>query len=80
MPKEKVAVTIEKELLVRLDRVVAEGRYSSRSNAVEAAVEERLARIEGTRLAREFAKLDPKFEQAIADEGLAGDLSEWPEY
>ncbi|MCJ7567127.1 MAG: ribbon-helix-helix domain-containing protein [Anaerolineales bacterium] len=80
MPKEKVAVTIEKDLLVRLDRVVAEGRYSSRSNAVEAAVEERLARIEGTRLARETAKLDPKFEQALADEGLAGDLSEWPEY
>jgi len=80
MPKEKVAVTIEKDLLVRLDRVVAEGRYSSRSNAVEAAVEERLARIEGTRLASETAKLDPKFEQALADEGLAGDLSEWPEY
>jgi len=80
MPKEKVAVTIEKDLLIRLDRVVAEGRYSSRSNAVEAAVEERLARIEGTRLASETAKLDPKFEQALADEGLAGDLSEWPEY
>ncbi len=80
MPKEKVAVTIEKDLLSRLDRLVAEGRYSSRSNAVEAAVEERLAKVERTRLARESAKLDPKFEQALADEGLAGDLSEWPEY
>jgi metal-responsive CopG/Arc/MetJ family transcriptional regulator len=80
MPKEKVAVTIEKDLLSRLDRLVAEGQYSSRSNAVEKAVEERLSKIEHTRLARESAKLDPKFEQALADEGLAGDLSEWPEY
>jgi metal-responsive CopG/Arc/MetJ family transcriptional regulator len=80
MPKKKVAVTIEKDLLSRLDRLVAEGQYSSRSNAVEKAVEERLSKIEHIRLARESAKLDPKFEQALADEGLAGDLSEWPEY
>jgi len=80
MPKEKVAVTIEKDLLSRLDRLVAEGRYPSRSRAVEEAVEERLEKVELTRLARESAKLDPKFEQALAEEGLAGDLSEWPEY
>jgi metal-responsive CopG/Arc/MetJ family transcriptional regulator len=80
MPKEKVAVTIEKNLLSRLDRLVAEGRYPSRSRAVEDAVEERLAKVEHTRLARESAKLDPKFEQALADEGLEGDLPEWPEY
>ena len=80
MPKEKVAVTIEKDLLDRLDRMVAEGRYQSRSSAVEQAVEERLEKVERTRLARESAKLDPAFEQALADEGIAGDLSEWPKY
>jgi len=80
MPKEKVAVTIEKDLLSRLDRLVAEGRYPSRSSAVEEAVEERLEKVELTRLARESAKLDQKFEQALAEEGLVGDLSEWPEY
>lgn len=80
MPKEKVAVTIEKDLLEQLDRLVAEGKYPSRSNAVERAVEETLKRDEHTRLAMESAKLDPAFEQALADEGLAGDLSEWPTY
>jgi metal-responsive CopG/Arc/MetJ family transcriptional regulator len=80
MPKEKVAVTIEKDLLERLDRLVAEGKYPSRSNAVERAVEETLERDEHTRIAMESAKLDPAFEQALADEGLAGDLSEWPTY
>ncbi len=80
MPKEKVAVTIEKDLLSRLDRLVAEGRYPSRSSAVEEAVKERLEKVELTRLARESAKLNQKFEQALAEEGLVGDLSEWPEY
>ncbi len=80
MPKEKVAVTIDKELLTRLDRLVAEGKYPSRSSAVEEAVKERIARVERIRLAQESAKLEPSFEQALADEGLAGDLSEWPEY
>ncbi len=80
MPKEKVAVTIDKNLLERLDRLVSEGQYPSRSNAVEQAVEYSLERIEHVRLARECAKLDPVLEQALADEGLVGDLAEWPEY
>jgi len=80
MPKQKVAVTIEKDLLDRLDRLVSEGRYPSRSSAVEAAVQDRLKKVERMRLAEECAKLDPKFEQALADEGLEGDLAEWPEY
>ena len=80
MPKEKVAVTIEKDLLERLDRLVSEGKYPSRSSAVEKAVEFSLDRAERTRLAVESAKLDPAFEQALADEGLAGDITEWPEY
>ena len=39
-----------------------------------------LERLERTRLARECAKLDPLFEQQLADEGLAEDLEQWPEY
>ncbi|TFH34546.1 MAG: CopG family transcriptional regulator [Anaerolineales bacterium] len=80
MPKQKVAVTIEKDLIIRLDRIVSEGKYASRSSAVEDAVIERLTKLERSRLAEESAKLDPSFEQTLADEGLAGDLSEWPEY
>ena len=80
MPKQKVAVTIEKNLIIKLDRMVSDGKFSSRSSAVEDAVIEQLIKIERSRLAEESAKLDPSFEQALADEGLAGDLSEWPEY
>jgi len=80
MPKRKVAVTIEKDLITKLDRMVSQGKYASRSSAVEDAVIERIIKVEKSRLAEESAKLDPSFEQAFADEGLAGDLSEWPEY
>ncbi|RLD02716.1 MAG: CopG family transcriptional regulator [Chloroflexota bacterium] len=80
MPKRKVAVTIEKDLITKLDRMVSQGKYASRSSAVEDAVIERIIKVEKSRLAEESAKLDPSFEQAFANEGLAGDLSEWPEY
>jgi hypothetical protein len=32
------------------------------------------------RLARECAKLDPKFEQALAEEGIGSEMAQWPEY
>lgn len=31
-------------------------------------------------LAEECAKLEPVFEKAIAEEGLAEELAEWPKY
>ena len=80
MPKQKVAVTMEKDLIAKLDRMVSEGKYASRSSAVEEAVIDRMIKVEKSRLAEESAKLDPAYEQALADEGLSGDLAEWPEY
>ena len=80
MPKQKVAVTMEKDLIAKLDRMVSEGRSASRSSAVEEAVIDRMIKVEKSRLAEESAKLDPAYEQALADEGLSGDLAEWPEY
>jgi len=80
MAKAKVAITLEEDLLARLDELVAARRFASRSGAVEEAVEEKLSRIDRSRMARECAKLDEGFEQQLADEGLSGDLAEWPEY
>ena len=80
MGKSKVAITLEDKLLARLDALVAQQRFPSRSRAVEEAVEEKLSRVDRSRLAKECAKLDPAFEQQLADEGLTGDLAEWPEY
>ena len=80
MPKTKVAVTIEADLVDRVDELVAQQRFRNRSQAVEAALAEKLQRIVHTRLAEECAKLDPKEEKALAEEGLAGSLETWPEY
>ena len=80
MGRSKVAVSLDEGTLSRLDRLVSQAVFPNRSQAVQAAVEEKLERIERSRLARECAKLDPEDEKALAEEGLNRDLSEWPEY
>jgi len=76
----KVAITIEEELLKRVDRMVQQRRFPNRSRAIQEAVREKLERMDRGRLARECAKLNRALEQKMAEEGLAGDLEEWPEF
>ena len=80
MGKSKIAVTLESDTLRRLDDLVKRQMYESRSSAVQEAVEEKLSRLERRRLVEECAKLDPAVEQSLAEEGLAAEASEWPEY
>jgi metal-responsive CopG/Arc/MetJ family transcriptional regulator len=80
MAKSKIAISLDESTLDRLDRLVQKKVFPSRSQAVEEAVAEKLARLEKSRLAQECAKLDPTFEKALAEEGLSQDLKEWPEY
>ncbi len=78
MPSRKVAITVDADLLDRLDRLVDAGAFPNRSRGVTAAVRELVERLEAGRFERECAKLDPAFEQAMAEEGLSGDGAEWP--
>jgi len=80
MAASKIAITIDKKLLKQLDNLVNSQVFPNRSKAIQEAVEEKLKRIEKTRLSRECAKLDPKYEQALAEEGFSMELEEWPEY
>lgn len=80
MPKTKVTITLDAQLLDQLDELVARREFRNRSQAVETALAEKLARTRRTRLARECAKLDPEDEKALAEEGLAGSSDSWPEY
>jgi len=80
MPKTKVALTIDADLVDQVDALVANRRFKNRSQAVEAALADKLRRLARTRLARESAKLNPREEKRLADEGLADDLKSWPEY
>jgi len=41
MPTTKVAITVDEQLLKLVDRWVTQGRYPSRSQAIQAAVREK---------------------------------------
>jgi metal-responsive CopG/Arc/MetJ family transcriptional regulator len=76
----KVAISIDRSLLVELDRMVKNRVFANRSQAIQVSVMEKIARLRRSRLAEECAKLDPKVEKAMAEEGMEGELSRWPEY
>ena len=80
MSVAKVTISIDESLLKRVDRLVRSSVFNSRSQAIQEAVEEKVERIDKTRLAQECAKLDKAFEQALADEGLGVENEEWPAY
>lgn len=80
MSQTKVAITIDEQMLAKVDALVRRKVFSNRSRAIQEAVEEKLGRLERSRLAEECAKLDPSFEKAMADEGLSEELAVWPKY
>jgi metal-responsive CopG/Arc/MetJ family transcriptional regulator len=80
MSQTKVAITIEEGILAKVDALVKRKVFSNRSRAIQAAVQEKLDRLERSRLAEECAKLDPSLERAIAEEGLSEELDAWPRY
>jgi len=80
MSSSKIAITLNSEVLSEVDALVRKRMFPSRSRAIQVAVVEKLERLSHSRLAQECSKLDPEQEQALAEEGLREDLSEWPEY
>lgn len=80
METAKVAISINKDTLRKLDRLVEDKVFPNRSRAIQEAVEDKLNRLGRNRLAKECAKLDPVFEQSLAEEGISGELKEWPVY
>jgi len=80
MPKAKIAISLAEQTLERLDLLVREKIFPSRSQAVESALAEKLDRLERVRLARECSKLDPAEERELAEEGFSEELTRWPEY
>jgi metal-responsive CopG/Arc/MetJ family transcriptional regulator len=80
MNTAKITISVRPDLLRNLDRLVQSKVFPSRSHAFQEAVEEKLVRMQKSRLAEECAKLDPTEEQAFADIGLHYELDQWPEY
>jgi len=80
MNTAKIAISLNPKLLRQVDSLVRRRVFPSRSAAIQTAMAEKISRIDHTRLALECAKLNPSAEQALADEGLGADSSEWPQY
>jgi metal-responsive CopG/Arc/MetJ family transcriptional regulator len=80
MSKAKIAITLNKNLLQEIDRLVEEGTFMNRSQAIEAAVEAKLGSLQKARLIEECRKLEPVEEKELAEEGLPRDETEWPKY
>ena len=66
MGTAKVAITLDEELLERIDHLVAERKFPSRSRAIQFAVKAQIDRLDRRRLASECAKLNPAYEQQVA--------------
>ena len=80
MAASKIAITIDDKILKQIDILVKSKFFLNRSKAIQEAVSEKLLRLEKRRLAQECAKLDPEFEQSLAEEGFSAEMEEWPEY
>ena len=80
MGKEKIAITLDKQSIGELDRLVEENVFQNRSQAIQEAVSDKLQGLKKTRLLAESAKLNPAFERELAEERFAEDPKEWPEY
>jgi len=80
MGQKKVAITIDETLLADVDSLVKRNIFPNRSRAIQAAVREKLQRLEKTRLAAELVKLDPIEERSLAEEGMDLERDAWPTY
>jgi metal-responsive CopG/Arc/MetJ family transcriptional regulator len=77
MTTTKVAVTLDSELLAKLDELVDQHVFPNRSKAIQEALQDKLARLQRRRLAIECAKLDPEEERALAEEGMEQEMVPW---
>ena len=68
MGTTKIAITLNQNTLERLDRLVRNHVFANRSRAIQGAVQEKLERMERSRLAGECAELDPDFEKVMTEE------------
>ena len=63
----KISISIDHNLLERIDSLVRKKIFPNRSKAIQEAVKEKIETLDKSRVTRECAKLDPEFEQSLAD-------------
>jgi len=80
MATAKIAITISKPTLEKLDRLVEERKYPNRSRAIQEAVEELVLKYERSALAEALEKVDSSEERFFAEQGMQAEADSWPTY
>jgi metal-responsive CopG/Arc/MetJ family transcriptional regulator len=80
MSKEKIAISIDRESIGEIDRLIDARVFANRSQAIQQAVSEKIGKYKRERLALACSKVDPLEEQQMAEEGMGMELENWPEY
>jgi len=80
MSVAKIAISIDDQLLAKLDGFIALKKFKTRSQAIQIAVQNTIERLDHKRLIHACMQLDTNIERSLADEGLKKDLEEWPEF
>ena len=75
MPTKSINITIDQEILAKLDSIVANKSYPNRSRIIEEAIKEKLQALD-EQIIGEQAKL---LTQNEAEEWLEGELELWQE-
>lgn len=73
MLQAKLAISMDPQLVKRIDMLVAAGAFASRSQAIADAVRRQLAQSRAQRLAEACALEDVGEAQALADELMVGE-------
>lgn len=77
MATTKIAISMDPEAVRRVDELVANSSYPSRSRVIQEAVQDKLARLSRTRLAEQCALLNPEVEQEFAEEFTDDEFQLW---
>jgi metal-responsive CopG/Arc/MetJ family transcriptional regulator len=80
MPTQKLTITLEKNTVDDIDKLVKVNKYKSRSKAIQRAIEEYLKLIEKQKLYAEIDKLDEAEEMKVAEESMEAVNEIWDEY
>ena len=78
--RKKIRISADLEVLTRIDILVRERKFRSRSEFFNIALAEKLSQHSEHSLATECEKLDPTEEQELAEIGLHSDLIIFPKY
>lgn len=79
MGAKKFAVSIDEGLIKKLDKAVKNGSAKNRSNALQLALSEYLAKLEIEAIKKECSKLNSKEEREMANEFIE-EVESWPKY